>query len=420
MSSELEVVHACCAGLDVHKRVIQACLIASGPGGSRVVKQRQFGTTMRALGELAAWLQAAGCTHLALESTGIYWRPVVNVLEDKVTVLVVNPEHIKALAGRKTDKKDAERLALLLRHGLLTGSFIPGREQRELRDLTRARTALVQDKARVVNRLQKTLESANLKLGSVLTQITGASGQRILTALLAGETDPLRLADLADPRVQKTKRQALEEALVGTLTPALQFLVRQYLDQWQELEARIAAFDAQIEEQTAPLAADRERLESLPAVQRRIAEIILAELGTDLSRFPDADHLAAWAGLAPGNRESAGKRQPARSRQGNRHLRAALTQAAWALTRQKEGFLPARYRRLVKRLGPKRAIVAVAHSLLISLYHVLSQRTLYHDLGSDYYRSRSAQLAERRSIAFLQARGFQVTPPPPQTPSEVA
>jgi transposase len=415
MDEEFGVVHACCAGLDVHKKTIQACLLRTGPGGVRVTKQRRFGTTTRALGELARWLAGEGCTHVALESTGIYWRPVVNVLEDRFAVVVVNPEHIKALAGQKTDAKDAERLALLLRHGLLRGSFVPGRDQRELRDLTRARAALVQDKARVVNRLQKTLESANLKLGAVLSDITGVSGQRILQALLAGETDPLRLADLAHPRVPKTKREALEEALVGTLTPALQFLVRQYLDQWQDLEARIAAFDEQIAELTAPFAAERELIETLPAVERRIAEIILAEVGTDLARFPSADHLTAWAGLAPGQHESAGKRRAVGSRHGNRYLRAALTQAAWALTRKKEGFLPARYRRLAKRIGRKRAVVAIARSLLVALYHVLTRRTPYRDLGADFDHDRAAATAERRSLAFLRARGYQITPPPEPT-----
>jgi transposase len=425
--SDFGVVHDSCAGLDVHKKTVTACVVRSGPGGSRVVKTRRFGTMAEDLGALARWLTDEGCTHLALEATGVSWRPVVNVLEDRFEVLVVNPEHIKALAGRKTDQKDAERLALLLRHGLLRGSFIPDRQQRELRDLTRARTALVQDRARVVNRLHKTLEAANIKLGAVLSDLCGASGQRILRELLAGETDPVRLADLADPRIQRTKREALEQALLGTLTPALQFLVREYLDQWQELERRIAAFDEAIAEQTRPFAADLARLQTIPAVSQRTAEIILAEVGPDLGRFPSAAHLAAWAGLAPGNRESAGKQRPARTRHGNRSLKAALTEAAWAASHCKDGFLRSRYHRLVKRLGRKRAIVALAHSIVISLYHILTTQTAYRDLGATYYQDRARAAQERRAVAYLQARGYQVLPaptppehPPPQLAQEIA
>ena len=306
----MEAVYECCAGLDVHKKTVVACVLRSGPGGVVVKKTQSFRTMTASLQALADWLAAEGCTHVALEATGVYWKPVYNLLEDRFTVLVVNPEHIKALAGRKTDLTDAERLAQLLRHDLLTGSFIPNRAQRELRELTRARTALIRERARVVQRLEKTLEGANIQLAAVLTDLLGVSGQRILEALVKGVTDPEQLADLAHWRVQK-KRADLEQAVVGDLTGPLRFLVVQHLEHWRELDRRIAAYDREVAEQLCPFAAVIARLEAIPGVGVRTAQVILAELGGDLSRFPSPRPLAAWAGVSPGNRESGGKRRVA-------------------------------------------------------------------------------------------------------------
>ncbi len=414
----MEAVYECCAGLDVHKKTVVACVLRSGPGGVVVKKTQSFRTMTASLQALADWLAAEGCTHVALEATGVYWKPVYNLLEDRFTVLVVNPEHIKALAGRKTDLKDAERLAQLLRHDLLTGSFIPNRAQRELRELTRARTALIRERARVVQRLEKTLEGANIKLAAVLTDLLGVSGQRILEALVKGVTDPEQLADLAHWRVQK-KRADLEQAVVGDLTGPLRFLVVQHLEHWRELDRRIAAYDREVAEQLCPFAAVIERLEAIPGVGVRTAQVILAELGGDLSRFPSPRHLAAWAGVSPGNRESGGKRRVARTRHGNPWLKAALTEAAWAAGRCKEGYLAAQFRRLAARRGKKRAVVAVAHSLIVIVYHMLRDGTEYQDLGTSYFDERDRAAIQRRAVGRLEALGFRVHLEPILSPETI-
>jgi transposase len=404
----MEVVHGCCAGLDVHKKTVVACLLRTGATGPVEKEVRTFSTMAGQLAALAEWLAERGCTHVALEATGAYWKPVYNVLEGRVGLVLVNPEHVKALAGRKTDRKDAERLAQLLRHGLLDGSFVPERDYRELRELTRARAALIAERARVVQRLEKTLEGANLKLGVVLTDLLGASGQRILDALLRGEADPEALADLAHPRVLETKRAALEQALVGRLSRPLRFLVRQHLDHWRELDARVGQFDAEIAELLRPFAATLERLDAVPGIGPRTAEVIWVEVGHAIERFPSARHLAAWAGVAPGNKESGGKRRRARTRHGNPWLKAALTEAAWAAGRCKHGYLPAQFRRLAARRGRKRAVVAVAHSLLTIVYHLLVHGTDYQDLGSTFFEERQRVAVERRAIRQLEALGYHV------------
>jgi transposase len=414
----MEVVHARCAGLDVHKKTVVACVLTPGPGGTVEKATKTVSTMTAGLRELADWLAEHRVTHVAMEATGVYWKPVHNVLEGRFALLVVNPEHVKALAGRKTDAKDAERLATLLRHGLLKGSFIPDRDQRERRELTRARTALLHERARVVQRLQKTLEGANLKLDVVLTDVMGVSGRRILEALVRGTTDPEQLADLAHARVQ-AKRPALEQAVVGSLSEPLRFLVRQHLEHWRELDDRIAAFDTQIEEQLRPFEAAITRLDAIPGVGVRTAQIIVAELGIDLRAFPSVRHLAAWAGLAPGNRESGGKRKAARTRHGNPWLKAALTEAAWAAGRCKQGYLPAQFRRLAARRGKKRAIVAVAHTLLGIVYHLLTTGEDYRDLGTNYFDERDRAAVERRTVARLEALGYRVQLEPIPKPAPV-
>ena len=404
----MEILHERCAGLDVHKQSVVACVLRSAPGGAVVKVTRTFGTMTDDLGALARWLAEQGCTHVAMEATGAYWKPVYNVLElGGFELVVANAEHLRAVPGRKTDVKDAEWIATLLRHGLLRASFIPDREQRELRELTRYRTALVRERAREVNRLQKVLEGANLKLAAVLTDVTGVSGRAILEALLAGRTDPSELADLAHWRVQR-KRAALERAVVGRLEGALAFVARQQLRHLDELERQIEACDAEVERRMRPFAAELARLRTIPGVGPRTAEVILAEIGPDLSRFATAGHLAAWAGVAPGKRASGGKRQPARARKGSPWLRAALAEAAWAAGRCKQGYLAAQFRRLAARRGRKRAIVAVAHSIVVIIYHLLTRGTDFADLGGLYFDQRDRERVRRRAVGRLEALGFDV------------
>jgi transposase len=418
----MEVVHERVCGLDVHKRTVVACVLKPGPGGSVEPNEETFSTMLGELERLAAWLAEQGVTHVAMEATGVYWKAVYNVLEgaDRWTVLVVNPEHVKAVTGRKTDRADAKRLAFLLRHDLLSGSFIPAREQRELRELTRARTSLVRERARVVQRLEKALEGANIKLAAVVTELLGASGQAMLDAALQGVTDPEALAGLAHGKL-RPKHELLVQALAGRLTRPLRFLARQHLDHWRELDARVAAFDAEIAELLRPFDRLVERLDAIPGVGRRTAEVILTEIGTDVAAFPSERHLAAWAGLSPGNRQSGGRRKPARTRHGNPWLKAALTEAAWAASRCKDGYLQAQYRRLAARRGRKRAVVAVAHSLTTSIFFMLQHDIPFADLGGDYFDRRDRDRREQRALATLRSLGYDVaiTPrsaPPAPTP----
>lgn len=405
----MDVVHERCAGLDVHKRTVVACVLTPGEAGSVTRETETFSTMLGELERLGGWLAARGVTHVAMEATGVYWKAVYNVLEglDRFRVLVVNPEHVKAVTGRKTDRADAQRLAFLLRHDLLSGSFIPAREQRELRELTRARTSLIRERARVVQRLEKVLEGANIKLGAVVTELLGASGQAMLDAAVQGVADPEELAGLAHRKLQP-KHDLLVQALAGRLTRPLRFLTRQHLDHWRELDARVAAFDTEIAELLRPFERLVERLDAIPGVGRRTAEIILAEIGTDVLAFPSERHLAAWSGLSPGSRQSGGRRKAARTRHGNPWLKAALTEAAWAASRCKDGYLQAQYRRLAPRRGRKRAIVAVAHSLVTSIYFMLLHDIPFADLGGDYFDQRDRDRREQRALSTLRSLGYDV------------
>jgi transposase len=404
----MEVVHACCAGLDVHKKTVVACVRQADSDGVATEQTATFGTMYGDLERLRDWLVAAGCTTVVMEATGVYWRPVFNVLESACSVVVVNPEHVKAVTGRKTDRQDARRLAHLLQYGLVSGSFIPERQQRELREVTRARTGLIRERARVVQRLDKTLETANIKLGAVLSQVLGVSGQRMLEALLGGEEDPAVLADLALGRA-RTKRAELEAALVGTLSRPLRFLVRQHLEHWRELEARIEAFDAEVAALLRPFAAELAHLDTVPGIGQRTAEVLVAEIGPTVERFPSARHLAAWAGVCPGSRESAGKRKPARVRKGNPWVTEALVEAAWAATRKRQGYLPARYQRLAGRRGRKRALIALAHKLIVIVYELLARKQDYRDLGGNYFDQRDREAVVRRSVSRLERLGYRVS-----------
>ena len=405
----MEVVHERCCGVDVHKQFITACLIVPGSTGKATKEVQTFRTMTADLEHFRDWLLAAGCTHVAMESTGVYWKPLYNLLEETdLTVLVVNAQHIKQVPGRKTDVRDAEWIADLLRHGLLTASFIPDQAQRELRELTRYRTSLIQERAAEVNRLQKILEGANIKLAAVTKDITGVSAREILAELVAGSTDAVGMAKLARGRL-RAKIPELEHALVGRLRPHHQFLIAQQLAHIDTLDEAIERVSEEIERRTRPFAEIIALLDTIPGVAQRTAEVLVAEVGTDMSRFPTADHLASWAGLAPGNNESGGKRRSGKTRKGSPWLRAALVEAAHGAALKKGTYLQAQYRQLVRRKGKKRAAVAVAHSSIVIAYHVFKVRRPYTDLGADYLDRRRSDASEQRLVAQLRARGYTVS-----------
>jgi len=404
----MDVIYERCCGLDVHKKSVVACLLISRPGGEPVRAVRTFGTMTADLLDLADWLTEAGCTHVAMESTGVYWKPIWNLLEDAFALLLVNPRDSKAVPGRKTDVTDAEWLADLLRHGLLRSSYIPARPQRELRELTRYRTSLVRERTAEANRLQKTLEGSNIKLASVATDILGASGREILHALVAGATDAAALAQLAKGRLRE-KLPDLERALAGSFNAHQRFLVAEHLAHIDFLEAAIERVSVEIAERLQPCAAAIARLDTIPGIGPYLAEALIAEIGTDMSRFPTSAHLASWAGMCPGNHASAGKRRSGRTRKGNPWLRTLLVQAAHAGARKKDTYLGAQYRRLAARRGKSRAAVAVGHSILIIAYHLLSDDTDYHDLGARYFDERDRRAVERRLVHRLEGLGYKVS-----------
>ena len=404
----MEVVHARCCGLDVHKQTVVACVLVSTASGEPRKEIRTFGTMTEELLALGDWLAEAGCTHVAMESTGVYWKPIWNLLEGQVDLLLVNARHIKAVPGRKTDVRDSEWLADLLRHGLLKPSFVPNREQRELRELTRYRLALVRERSREAQRVQKTLEGANIKLDAVATDILGKSGRQILEQLVAGRTDPVALADLAQGQLRK-KIPALQRALQGRFGTHQRFLLGQQLAHLDSLDGTIAALSAQIAECLRPFEDALDRLDTIPGVGRITAEVLLAELGTDMTRFPTDRHLASWAALCPGNHESAGKRLSGKTRKGNRALRTALIEAANAAARTRSTYLSAQHRRLAARRGYNKATIAVAHTILIIAYHLLKDGTTYADLGADFFDRRGQAALERRLVSRLEALGNKVS-----------
>jgi transposase len=408
----MEVVYPRCCGLDLHKRSLTACLIT--PGDEQAHKAvRSFGTTTPDLLALADWLVEAGCTHVAMESTGVYWKPVWNLLEDQFTLLLVNAQHIKAVPGRKSDVKDCAWIADLLRHGLLQGSFVPARPERELRELTRYRTSLVRERSAEVNRLQQTLEGANIKLAAVATEVTGVSGRAMLAALVAGTTDAHDLAGLAKGHLRR-KQGELERALQGRFGAHQRFLVARQLAHIDFLEEQIAQVSAEIAERLRPFDDLIERLDGIPGIGRWTAEVLLAEIGPDMTRFPSAKHLASWAGMCPGSHESGGKRSSGATRKGSPWLRVALTEAAYAAGRSQGTYLADHYHRLVRRRGRKKAAVAVGHSILVIVYHLLRTAHDYQDLGPDYLATRNRMAEERRLIRRLERLGNKVTVEPLQ------
>jgi transposase len=398
----MQVMYERCAGLDVHKKTVVVCVLT--PEGHET---RTFGTMTAELLALADWLLAWGCTHVAIESTGDYWKPVFNLLEGTCEVILVNAQHVKAVPGRKTDGKDAAWLAELLQHGLLRASFIPPVAQRELRDLTRDRSTFIQERVTLINRVQKLLEEANIKLASVASDIMGVSGRAILAALLAGHTDPQALADLAKGRL-RTKRDLLAQALDGRVTPHHRLVLTELLCQIDGLDETVARFDAQIQAVYGAFEAAVGLLDTIPGVARHTAEMLVAEIGTDMRRFPSADHLAAWAGVAPGHHESAGKRTSGKTRKGNRFLRTTLGQAAHAAVRAKHTYLSAQYRRLASRRGKKRAILAVAHSILVMAYYMLQRKQPYREAGADFFDRLQPEDTARRPVKRLEHLGYHV------------
>jgi transposase len=403
----MEPIYPCCAGLDVHKETVVACLRRIDSAGRAHKEVRTFGTMTRDLLALSDWMAAEGVTHVAMESTGVYWKPIFNILEGRSRVLLVNAQHIKQVPGRKTDVKDCEWIAQLLQHGLLRGSFIPDRPLRDLRDLTRQRVQLLAERTAVVNRIQKVLEDANIKLASAASDILGASGRAMLQALIGGEADPERLAELAQRRL-RGKIPQLRVALHGAVTEHHRFLLRLLMDRLRHLEDWVEQRGARIEEVMAPLAEGVRRLTTIPGVEARAAQDILAEIGADMGQFATAGHLASWAGVCPGNDESAGKRRSGQATRGNRWLRQAVVQSAWAAARSKDTYLSSHYRRLAARRGKKRAALALGHTLLVIIYHMLKGGADYADLGPDYLDRLQSERLTRALVRRLEGLGHKV------------
>ena len=401
----MQVVHEVCCGLDVHKKSVTACVLwASG----RRRQTRAFGTFTHELLELGDWLRACGVTHVAMESTGVYWKPVWNLLEGQFEVLLVNAQHIKAVPGRKTDQKDSEWIADLLQHGLLRASFVPPSPIRELRDLTRYRASLAQEINRIANRIQKVLEDANIKLASVATDTLGASGRAMLEAIIQGEQDSQRLAEMSRGLL-RNKIPELQEALQGRVTAHHRFMLRELLDHLYFVESKMQRIEQEVAERLGPFQSEVARLCTIPGVDRVTAWGLLAEIGMSMKQFPDAQHLASWAGLCPGSHESAGKRKSGKIRKGSLWLRRCLCQGAWAVSTKKNNYLSALYRRLAARRGSKRATIAVAHKLLVIAYYILRDGTCYSDLGADYFDRLNPEGLRRRLTKRLEGLGFKVT-----------
>jgi len=404
----MHIVYARCCGLDVHKRTISACVLLQEASGQVQQEMRRFGTMTRDLLELADWLQEQQVTHVAMESTGVYWRPVWNILEGQFAMVLVNAQHIKAVPGRKTDTRDCQWIADLLQHGLLRGSFVPPTPIRQLRDLTRLRTSLRQDHTAVANRMQKILEDANIKLASVARDWLGVSGRAILTQLLAGEENATKLADLSRRRL-RAKLPQMQLALEGRLTDHHRWILRVLWDQLEFLEAQLTKVDAQIQVHLQEYQEAIALCITIPGIEEVAAANLLAEIGMNMVQFPSAQHLASWAGICPGNHESAGKRLSGKPHKGNTWLRRSLCQAAWAASHTKATYLSARFRRLAARKGKKRAIVAAAHNILIILYHVLKTKQPYRELGADYLDRINAAQLKCYFVKRLENLGLQVT-----------
>jgi transposase len=448
MNTDMAVVHERCAALDVHKKTVTVCARRVDPGGRVQHEVAQFGTMTRELLALGDWMRERGVTQVAMESTGVFWKPIWNVLEGQFTLMVCNAQHVKQVPGRKTDITDCEWLAQLLQYGLLRGSFVPPRPLRELRDLTRLRAQFTSDRTRVCNRIAKVLEDANIKLGAVASDLFGVSGRSMLESMIAGDSDPEALAELARRRL-RGKIPQLREALYGRITEHHRFLLRTLYAELTGLERGLEALNEQIMQAVAAMPANPDEgedaaspgapgseagavnpetgeclqdtpaaplsfpealvlIDEVPGIEQTSAQNILAELGVRMEQFPSADHAASWAGLCPGNNESAGKRKSGKTTKGNRWLRRALTQSAWAASRKKGSYFAALYRRIAARRGKKRAIVAVAHALLCVVYHMLKTHSHYYELGADYFDQLHPEATVRYHTRRLQQMGYEV------------
>src|SRR6266699_1379203 len=441
-SNEMEILYERCAGLDVHKKNVKACFSSPGNDGHRQKETRTYLTMTGNLLELRDWLKEQGCTHIALEATGVYWKPIYNLLEGDFELLVVNAHHIKTVPGRKTDVKDAEWIADLLSYGLLSATFIPAAPQRELRDLTRYRTKLVEERAREINRIQKTLEDTNLKLGDVVSDVMGKASRLILSALVEGESDPVKLASFALGRV-RASQEDLERALTGKVTAHHRFLLGEHLRQIEHLDEAIRRVSEEIARRftlpeppaeedgrshaaseptteasdtpptsgvSAPLSwQEAVRLvDEVTGISEQVAQGLLAEIGVKMEQFPSPKHLASWVGICPGNHESAGKRLSGKTRKGNPYARRLLIQAAHAAAHSKNTYLAAQYRRIAVRRGPKRAAVAVGHSILVIVYHLLRDRGTYQVLGGKYFDEHDPEMVQKHLVRRLERLGYQV------------
>jgi transposase len=404
----MDVRYQRCAGLDVHKRTVVACVRLTTPQGAVEQEVRTFGTMTADLLALSDWLAGYAVEQVAMEATGVYWRPVFNVLEAGHAVMLVNPQHMRAVPGRKTDVKDAQWLADLLAHGLLRPSFIPPAPIRALRDLTRYRTSLVQARTQEINRVHKLLELGNIKLAAVATDVLGKSGRAMLDGLVAGDHDPEALAELARGRL-RAKLPALRQALEGRLQPHHRLLLRQMLAHLDFLEASLAEVQAEIERHLAPFEEAVALAQTLPGVRAVAAAGLIAELGVDMRVFPSAKHLASWAGVCPGNRQSGGKHFQARTRPARPRLKALLCEVAQAIARTSGNYLAALYHRIARRRGKGRATLAVAHAVLVALYHMLRDHVPYSDLGADYFDRLDTERLQRRYVQRLEQLGYSVT-----------
>jgi len=403
----MEVLYRRCCGLDVHKETVVACLRVVS--GDEVVREvRTFETTTASLMALSGWLAENGCTHVAMEATGVYWKPVWHILDDgDFQLILANAAHVKNVPGRKTDVNDATWLADLLAHGLIRASFVPDTQTQELRTLLRTRKQLVREKSSHILRVQKMLEDANIKLDSVITDVMGMSGRAMIEALIAGESNPAKLARLANYRL-RASQEKLREALRGRVTKHHRFLLRLHLNQIDALDASIVMIDEQVEAGIAPFRAAVGQVMTIPGIRDIGAQVIVSEIGTDMSRFPSEGHLISWAGLCPRNDESAGKRRSNRLRKGAPWLKTTLVQCAWAAVRKKGSYLQAQFLRLKARRGPKKAIMAVAASILTAIYHMLKDGTLYQDLGSNHFQNRSKGQQTKRLVKRLADLGYKV------------
>jgi transposase len=401
-SMDIIIERAC--GMDVHKDSITACVMT--PEGKEI---ESFSTKTVFLLELIDWIKRHGCTHVAMESTSVYWKPIVNLLEaEDIEFLVVNAQHIKAVPGRKTDVKDAEWIANLLRHGLLRASYIPDRNQRELRELVRYRRSIIEERARQHNRIQKVLEGANIKLGSVVSDIMGVSAKEMLRAIADGEEDPEVLSNFAR-RTMKKKKEDLKLALKGYISPHQRMMLKTILTHIDFLTEQIDTLDQEVAQRVSDFQEDIDRLDSIPGIAPRMAQQILSEIGTDVkNQFPSAAHMCSWAGLVPGSNESAGKRKSSKTKKGNKYLRSALTEAAHSV-RGSKNYLGALYRRTASRKGRKRAGIVVAHAILRISYYLLTRKEMYVDLGEDYFDKQKQQSIVRHSLRRLESLGYSVT-----------